>query len=193
MNEFFNSVIEVVPTATNTIVDFINKFREAANIDSLESINRELDDLNQKASGYQEQINAMIGGAYVSTDFTDDLEAQANGLSVVNERIAELIEQRDKLQNTQGKVSAPEGGFIGGSLGSSSGDDTSSSSDQLQSLLDRFKSEEQLLLEKYENERTIAADNNTLLLELELEYQENLKAIRDEARLADLEADQVSL
>lgn len=183
LNEFFNSIIEVVPTATNTIVDFINKFREAANIDNISSINRELEELTQRASDYQEQINAMIGGEYVSTDFNDDLEAQAKGLSIVNERIAELIEQRDKLQNTQGQVEQPSGGFIGGSIGASS--ESSSSNDELQALLDRFKSEEQLLLEKYEAERVIAAGNNELLLELEREYLENSQLLKDEAAAKD--------
>lgn len=179
LNEFFNDIIEVVPTATNTIVDFINRFREASNIESLDSINRELEKLRDLAVGYEEQINAMIGGEYVSTDFNDDLEAQAKGLSIVNERIAELIQQRDKLIQQQEKVQASEGGQIGATLGTSATD--SSSNDQLQALLDRFKSEEELLLEKYEKEREIAAGNNELLLQLEQEYLENRKLLRDEA------------
>jgi hypothetical protein len=188
LNEFFNSIIEVVPTATNTIVDFINKFREAANIDNISSINRELEELTQTASDYQEQINAMIGGEYVSTDFSDDLEAQAKGLSIVNERIAELIEQRDKLQNTQGQVDQPSGGFIGGSIGSSEAEEEAEK--ELQLLIGRLKTEEQILGEQYAKDLETAAGQKELLLEIERKYLEDVKAIRDEDRQATLDADQ---
>lgn len=188
LNEFFNSIIEVVPTATNTIVDFINKFREAANIDSISSINRELEELTQRASDYQEQINAMIGGEYVSTDFNDDLEAQAKGLSIVNERIAELIEQRDKLQNTQGQVDQPSGGFIGGSIGSSEAEEEAEK--ELQLLIGRLKTEEQILGEQYAKDLETAAGQKELLLEIERKYLEDVKALRDEDRQSALDADQ---
>lgn len=188
LNEFFNSIIEVVPTATNTIVDFINKFREAANIDNISSINRELEELTQNASDYQEQINAMIGGEYVSTDFNDDLEAQAKGLSIVNERIAELIEQRDKLQNTQGQVDQPTGGFIGGSIGSSDAEEEAEK--ELQLLIGRLKTEEQILGEQYAKDLETAEGQKELLKEIERQYLEDVKALRDEARQANLDADQ---
>jgi hypothetical protein len=188
LNEFFNSIIEVVPTATNTIVDFINKFREAANIDNISSINRELEELTQNASDYQEQINAMIGGEYVSTDFNDDLEAQAKGLSIVNERIAELIEQRDKLQNTQGQVDQPVGGLISGSIGSSDAEEEAEK--ELQLLIGRLKTEEQILGEQYAKDLETAAGQKELLKEIERQYLEDVNALRNEARQANLDADQ---
>lgn len=185
LNEFFNSIIEVVPTATNTIVDFINKFREAANIDSINSINRELEDLTQTASDYQEQINAMIGGEYVSTDFNDDLEAQAKGLSIVNERIAELIEQRDKLVEQQEKVKTPDGGSIDATI-----PNPEAQQEALDDLINRLKTEEQILGEQYAKDLETAAGQKELLLEIERKYLEDVKAIRDEDRQATLDADQ---
>ncbi len=43
LNDFFNDIIDVVPGATNTIIDFLNSFRSAEDIKSLRSINAQIE------------------------------------------------------------------------------------------------------------------------------------------------------
>lgn len=198
LNEFFNGIIDVVPGATQVIVDFINTFRDAENIENIDSLNRLIDEQSASIEELTQKKNEYVGVSGYNRDAEADeiiTKARLNGeILTETQRLNELIAKRDEALEQQQKIadaSEGQGGTIGGSICSES---TSSggSDDELQALLDRFKSEETLLLEKYENERAIAAGNNELLLELEREYLESLKSIRDEARLADLEADQAA-
>jgi uncharacterized coiled-coil DUF342 family protein len=197
LNEFFNGVIDVVPEATQVIVDFINTFRDAENIENIDSLNRLIDEQTASIDELTQKKNDYVGVAGYNRDADADeiiTKARLNGeILTETQRLDELIAKRDEAleqQQTIADAAKGNGGVIGGTIGSSS--ESTGSSDELQALLDRFKSEEQLLLEKYETEREIAAGNNELLLELEREYQESLKAIRDEARQADLDADQAA-
>ncbi len=197
LNEFFNGVIDVVPEATQVIVDFINTFRDAENIENIDSLNRLIDEQTASIDELTQKKNEYVGVAGYNRDADADeiiTKARLNGeILTETQRLDELIAKRDEAleqQKTIADAAKGNGGVIGGTIGSTS--ESTGGSDELQALLDRFKSEEQLLLEKYETERAIASENNELLLELEREYQESLKAIRDEARQADLDADQAA-
>jgi len=194
LDEFFNSVIDVVPDATQAILDFINSFKDTENITNEQSLINQIEDQKNAIKGLQGQIVAnqnVIDNYYGNTDkyvekqkrLNEELKQEKKELEDIERQLKKVQEEKEANATSQDQ----SGGTISASLGQSS-----SPSDELQSLIDRFKTEEQLLLEKYENERTIAAGNKELLLELEREYQENLKSIRDEARLADLEADQAA-
>ena len=194
LDEFFNSVIDVVPEATQAIVDFINSFKDTENISNEQTLTNQIEDQKNAIEGLKGKIIAnqnVIDKYYGSTRQNIETQKRLNEELKQEQKELEGIEAQLKKVQEEKEANASTSSLSGGDISATIGTGESSG-DQLQSLLDRFKSEEQLLLEKYENERTIAADNNTLLLELELEYQENLKAIREEARLADLESDQAA-
>ncbi len=186
LNEFFNGVIDVVPEATQVIVDFINTFRDAENIENIDSLNRLIDEQQVSIDELTRKRDEYVGksNGYISAE-QDEVATKARINAELQEEIQrqdELIKKRDEALEQQNKIADAakgQGGAISSTLGAGSTD--SSSNDQLQALLDRFKSEEELLLEKYEKEREIAAGNNELLLQLEQEYLENRKLLRDEA------------
>ena len=190
LNEFFNGVIDVVPEATQVIVDFINTFRDAENIENIDSLNRLIDEQTASIEELTQKKNDYVGVAGYNRDADADeiiTKARLNGeILTETQRLDELIAKRDEAleqQQTIADAAKGNGGVIGGTIGSTS--ESTGGSDELQALLDRFKSEEQLLLEKYESERAIAADNNELLLELEREYLENSQLLKDEAAAKD--------
>lgn len=190
LNEFFNGVIDVVPEATQVIVDFINTFRDAESIENIDSLNRLIDEQTASIEELTQKKNDYVGVAGYNRDADADeiiTKARLTGeIQAETQRLNELIAKRDEALEQQQKIADAEkgtGGVIGGTIGSVT--ESSSSNDELQALLDRFKSEEQLLLEKYEAERVIAAGNNELLLELEREYLENSQLLKDEAAAKD--------
>lgn len=190
LNEFFNGVIDVVPEATQVIVDFINTFRDAENIENIDSLNRLIDEQTASIDELTQKKNDYVGVAGYNRDADADeiiTKARLSGeILTETQRLDELIAKRDEAleqQQTIADAAKGNGGVIGGTIGSNS--ESTGGSDELQSLLDRFKSEEQLLLEKYETERSIAAGNNDLLLELEREYLENSQLLKDEAAAKD--------
>lgn len=98
MSDFFNSVIEVVPNATNTIVDFINTFNKAEDIQSIAQIDRQMKDLadtieNGVAKGYDKMSRNMQENPldFVRVGKYQDAVA----------RLAELESQRTKLLDEQ--------------------------------------------------------------------------------------------
>ncbi len=190
LNEFFNGVIDIVPEATQVIVDFINTFRDAENIENIDSLNRLIDEQTASIEELTQKKNDYVGVAGYNRDADADeiiTKARLNGeILTETQRLDELIAKRDEAleqQQTIADAAKGNGGVIGGTIGSTS--ESAGGSDELQALLDRFKSEEQLLLEKYETERAIATGNNELLLELEREYLESSQLLKDEAAAKD--------
>lgn len=98
MSDFFNSIISVVPNATNTIVDFINTFNKAQDIQSISQIDRQMKDLadtieNGVAKGYDKMSSSMQENPldFVRVGKYQDAVA----------RLAELEAQRTKLLDEQ--------------------------------------------------------------------------------------------
>lgn len=192
-NSFFNAVIEIVPEATNTIVDFFNKFQEAAAINSIDSINREIETLTQRSADYEEQLQSLLSGEYqLAFGNEQEINAQAEALSEVNQRLEDLKNRREELiaqQATIDEVTARTGGDFS-VTGTSTVDLTKAeeeAANQLAIIEDRLKSEEQLLAEKLEREQEIVGNNFDLQVELYEEYLNNLEAL-DQKRLSQVES-----
>jgi hypothetical protein len=118
-----------------------------------------------------------------------NLAVQTAGLNAElytqTERLKELEEQKEKIIAQDEKMAdanKPGGSEITGGSGSSgstgSTSDGSGTADEIAALEDRFKTEEELLLQKLERELVIAGENNQLRLDLENEYQEALAEIK---------------
>lgn len=177
---FFNSVIEVVPNATNTIVDFINTFNQAADIQSIREVEAQMESLadvieNGLAKGYGEMSRNMqenpldfvrVGEYKDAVERLNELEQQR--ALILEEQAAKELELAEIRAG--GVIAAGEGAEGEGAEGE--GEDANSK--ELEALMDRFKTEEELLTQKFEKELEIAKGNKELLLQLENEYIESL-------------------
>ena len=127
LNDFINDVIQIVPNATQAIVDFLNTFKSAENINNIDAIDRQIASLNEQIEQIPESVKKakMTGGGLLG--FSSESLAEAQGRDPVQERvdklkeqIRELQEQREKLVNEQKLIAdaaRPEGGEIGGESG----------------------------------------------------------------------------
>jgi hypothetical protein len=124
----------------------------------------------------------------------NSLTFNTGSAAVKLERINELKERYNELLEKEAELT-----FGVGADGKVIADDDSESSDSsnedvadplinpeanaaaIELLEDRFKSEEELLIQKYERDREIAAENKELLLKLEGEFYKNLAAIEEKA------------
>lgn len=173
-NDFFNSVIEVVPEATNTIIDFFNTFQQAESINDINSISREIESLSKESVELEENLQSLLSGEYRTINQQGVIDAQAEGLSKVNERLFELKKRRDELieqQSLLDQVEQRQGGEISGGFG---GETPIGQRDRLDEIESRFKTEQELLAEKLAAELEIVGENQQLRLELEAEYQNKL-------------------
>lgn len=122
MDAFINSVIEVVPQATNAVIDFINTFREAENIQSNEQIIRQMDDINARITRNRDDL--LRGEQIVKEAREQGMVELENSQLAQNDRIREQIVldvQRNEALKAQlktleeiEKVQAGEGGEITG-------------------------------------------------------------------------------
>jgi hypothetical protein len=179
LSEFFSSVIEEVPTATQTIVNFINSFKDAKNIENLTSIQSELKekttDLNIAALelANTEAKLAEAQDPRQRSAYTRMVAEQRVEVEELTSRIDGLTEQEKKL--TEQRIADAERLK---SVGISADPNDSGTGDQIQAIADRFKSEEDLLREKLEREIGIVGENNELKLQLEQEFRDKLSEIR---------------
>ena len=167
LDDFFNDIIDVVPDATQTIIDFMNSFLDAENITSIAGVNKEIEAAGERVLELNHKLedSRLRGRSYVQAD-----------LKLEQERIAALQEQLALLEDQKLMADAKRegGGGIGGGGGVSTGGGTG---DQIQAIADRFKTEEDLLTEKLERELEIIGENNQLKLQLENEYLDALYAL----------------
>lgn len=185
LDEFFNGVIDVVPEATNTIIDFINVFKKAEDIKSIASINRLIEDQKFLVQELRMEQNELGKGFLSSFDSDKSLALQKEILNLrikeENDRITELIASREKLtKQEESAKSKREGGTIGGTFTGVTST-TGGTGDEIQAIADRFKSEIQLLEEKKARELEIIGDNKELELQIEQEFQDKLAEIRQTA------------
>lgn len=183
LTEFFNGVITVVPDATQAIVDFINSFKSAENIESVSSLTNLIDEQKVKLTELEGALVSAgnVGGTMYFTAQQNQAAATARvsgEIAIETERLKELEEQLLSINETQAQdANRPEGGAIGGTLG---GDGTGGTGDEITAIEDRFKTEEELLREKLAQELIIVGENNELKLQLEQEFQDNLALIRQQ-------------
>ena len=178
MDDFFNDVINIVPEATQTVIDFANSFLDAENISSQAGVLKELEnssarivELKEEASKIEEQdVSFRKDGGANQQQLLDSI-----GKSIELEKIRteELSNQLRLLEDQRIKIEDAktlQGGEIGGETGDGVSTGGTGTGDQIAAIENRFKSEEELLVQKLERELEIIGDNDTLKAELEEEF-----------------------
>ena len=180
MDDFFNDVINVVPDATQTIIDFANSFLDAENISSIAGVNTQIQESQLRIVESQKTLNDLKA-AYNSYS-RDSGALNINQQKQVEEAIESERTRTEELNNQLEVLEAQnkalddarslKGGEIGGEA--SEGVDTGTGTgDQIQAIADRFATEEELLVTKLERELEIIGDNDDLKAELEQEFFDN--------------------
>lgn len=206
MNDFFNSIISVVPNATNTIVDFINTFNKAQDIQSISQIDRQMKDLantieNGVAKGYDKMSRNMQENPldFVRVGKYQDAVA----------RLAELEAQRAKLLDEQKArelelAKIRSGGTIGGGTGGKPNGSAGQTADQfaerqkqaaayLEQLRQSNLSEKEMIEVQQRDKAQILADFYTQGLIDAQKYQDGLTEIMTNAVLARSELENARL
>ena len=191
LDEFFNSVIDVVPEATQAILDFINSFKDTENISNEQSLTNQIEDQKNAIKGLQGQIVAnqnVIDNYYGNTDkyvekqrlLNEELKQEQKELEGIEAQLKKVQEEKEKEPK---EPKDPK--KISSTINPSGGN-------ELQKLIDSLKTQEQIRGEQYARDLELAAGQTELLKEIEKRYLEDVRAMREEARLADLEADQAA-
>jgi len=194
MNEFFNSVIAVVPTATQKIIDFINTFQDAENIKSIADMDKQIEALQQRAK----ELESFRGVSDVFGSPADISKRQQ--LVAAEERLNELYHARLELQKDIDKskladASTGGGGLIsGGGAGTagvaSAAKDTAieNQAKQAAAFLEQLRQanlNEMQLIDVQQQEKVAKLDEYKALgLLKEQEYQDALTNIQTTAVLA---------
>ena len=179
MDDFFNDVINVVPDATQTIIDFANSFLNAEDITTQKGVLKEiaasqseLVNLELRLADAKAQTNrggsGLVNTAELQVLATEGLiEKEKIRTEKLNKQLEVLKEQEISLENAR----RLRGGGIGGEGGEvvDTGDGTG---DQIQAIADRFASEEELLVTKLERELQIIGENDELKAQLQEEFFE---------------------
>jgi len=185
-DDFFNEVIDIVPQATQTIINFVNSMQDPKNINKIsdlvfliaESQQRlndskiELLELQKKEAtnnstilqsrGMQEQI--------LKQSIKDEKEKTEsyNDQILALEKIIETKKlDKDKDKDKSGTVEIDRGTGTG---------------EEKQAIADRFKAEEVLLAEKLNRELLIIGDNDELKKQLAEKFAEDIKSMREAER-----------
>lgn len=171
VNDFFNDVIAVVPDATQAIIDFTNSFLDAENITSIVAVNKEIEKSVENIAFQESRITNQKGHSRrVAEQIKADEEERLDSLK---KQLA-VLEDQERLADAKRTKSTEIGGTEGSAISSGTGD-------EIQKIADRFKTEEELLTEKLNNELIIVGDNKALRLELEKQYIEDALSIEYEA------------
>ena len=188
LNDFFGSVIETVPTATQTIVNFINSFKTPDEITNLISVQDQL----TEATAELEEKTALLAKTSKGLGEADNNRSrnaltrmyseQSKAVKELTDRVAALKEQEDKLNEV--KVEDAETFDASGISADGSGQNLNlglGTGDEIAAIEDRFKTEKELLKEKLEEELILIGENNELKEQLQQEYRDNILAIDDQA------------
>ena len=192
MDDFFNDVIDVVPQATQTIIDFINSFLDAENITTISGINKQIQEsqgrlleFQEKKTAFEKQDTSFRKDSGASTvrairQLGEAIELERIRTGELNEQL-EVLEKQARLEDAR----SGKGGEIGGTIGEGiTGEGTG---DEIAAIADRFKTEEELLREKLEKELTLVGDNNQLKEQLHQEFLDNIFNMEEEAGQRDLD------
>lgn len=170
-DDFFNDIIDIVPDATQTIIDFVNSFLDAENITSIAGINKEISDGQERIDELTKKINSkrQRGKELIKAD----RDIERDRLAALKEQLEVLTEQ-EKLADAK----RLKGGEIGGETGADLPDGAAlGTGDEIQAIEDRFKLEETLLAEKLARELEMIGDNKRLIRDLEDEFEDNTRAL----------------
>jgi len=183
LDDFFNDIIDIVPDATQTIVNFINSFLDAENISSIAGVNKEIADGQERIDELTEKINSkrQRGKELIKAD----REIERERLVALKEQLEVLTQQEEKLENAK----RLKGGEIGGEDGADLPEGGLGTGDEIQAIADRFKLEETLLAEKLARELEMVGENLELRRNLTEEYVDNISAIENKATKDKLKLD----
>ncbi|OEU76779.1 MAG: hypothetical protein BA864_05205 [Desulfuromonadales bacterium C00003093] len=191
-----NTVLLALGEAFIDTADKAAHFYASLNEGTQAQLTSRLVEINEEIATLEESmVNAESGWGRVWNTLTFNTTQEKFALEDINE----LLEERKSIQAELAEASGltlPEEGSgdeeaptVGGSTLLTADDNAKA----IQSLMDRFKTEEELLIEKYERELELAAGNKELMLELENEFTENLLALDEESDERQAEAYQAQL
>lgn len=190
LNSFFASVTKYVPDATQKIVDFINTFRDAEQIQSIKDIDAQITLAEENITSLTETQDKWANS---TSNMKRAQNTAKNNVALLNveikeqeERVKALTEQKKLLQEQDKLADADRSGGGGITATGDSGGD-GGTGDEIQAIVDRFKTEEELLAEKYNREKEMLGEALAEKLGLHQEYQNNLKAIQDQANAEAME------
>ena len=191
-----NTVLLALGEAFIDTADKAAHFYASLNEGTQAQLTSRLVEINEEIATLEEgMVNAESGWGRVWNTLTFNTTQEKFALEDINE----LLEERKSIQAELAEASGlalPEAGSSGDESTSSGGGILLTADDNakaIQSLMDRFKTEEELLIEKYERELELAAGNKELMLELENEFTENLLALDEEGDERQAEAYQAQL
>ena len=178
LDDFFNDIIDIVPDATQAIVNFINTFLDAENITSVISLEKEIAELQESTEQRKEKIeNSGLGRMKKSFELQQAREV---------ERLESLEKQLELIKEQQRVIddaSRDGGGEIGGEKGAglTKSENGLGTGDEIAAIEDRFKTEVELLQQKLDMELEIIGDNDELKLNLFKEFEDNKNKIAEKA------------
>ena len=152
-----NTVAELDKAINDFVVSATDGLVNLGTVDFLQDAAEPLDELKRK-------LEELI---------EDDTARDAFDVSFLEEQWEAAIEKINQYNEVVSEIPTGDDLAAAGGIGTpfKSADENDA---ELQSLMDRFASEEQLLTQKFEKEIEIAKNNKALLLELENEYIEAL-------------------
>ena len=173
LDDFFNDIIEIVPDATQTIVNFINSFLDAENISSIAGVNKEIEDGQKRIDLLTEKQANSIGRMRKS--HTINLELELKRKEELEAQLVVLQEQEKSLENAKR--------LKGGEIGGEDGAPGSLTGDELEGLRKFSMTRAELLDQQFVDDldRLLLAGEHLGLTEEE-QYARRLEIIRDFAK-----------
>lgn len=113
LDGFFNSLISVVPEATQTVIDFFNSFIDPKNKSSINAVNKEIAKSEELIEKYKERLGQLGDGFFdflTETNVEDHLKAEQRKLTELKTQLKALEESKRKIED----AARPSGGTIAG-------------------------------------------------------------------------------
>ena len=153
-DDFFNDIIDIVPDATQTIIDFVNSFLDAENITSIAGVTKEIAASNKEIAMQKGIIDKDLNPRATKAA-KSILKTEIKRKEELETQLVLLQEQEKSLEN----ANRLRGGQIGGEDGADLPEGGLGTGDEIQEIEDRFKLEEELLAEKLARELEMIGEN----------------------------------
>ena len=172
-DDFFNEVIDIVPQATQTIINFVNSMLDPKDINSSKGVKQQIEAVKQSLIDIKEfaKQQGTEGDASIMAGIANE-EARLAGLK---NRLVEL-EAIKKKSTKKLDIDKDKSGTGEINRGTGTGE-------EIQAIADRFKAEEVLLAEKLNRELLIIGDTDELKKQLAEKFAEDIKRIGDNDEL----------
>jgi hypothetical protein len=173
LEEFFNGIIDIVPDATQTIINFLKSFMDADNATLISDKMKEIGAIKLQISDIENK--SLASGSFRATMDEATLQISKDKLAVMQEELLVLEGQRfeiaeaERLKGGEIKADKKKDPLVDTGLGTG---------DEIQEIEDRFKLEETLLAEKLQRELKMIGKNYGLRLDLIDEFEDNVKGLQ---------------